>query len=137
MFGSTLQDLAGQEILFLALVFLAVVLGVVGAAIMFRRDPVSRRYAAGAGRANAGGGQSIRYDSPLNSLSPALAKFQAAFKPRDQRATSEMRMRLVQAGFYNPRGVETYYAARIVLSRVQPPGDVAWAATYDAPVACG
>lgn len=116
MFGTTEQGLAGQEILFLVLVFLAVVLGVIGAVIMFRRDPVSRRYAVGAGRANASGGQSIRYDSPLNNLSPALAKFQAAFKPRDERATGEMRMRLVQAGYYNPRGVETYYAARIFLA---------------------
>jgi len=116
MFGNAQQGFAGQEILFLALVFLAVVLGVIGAIIMFRRDPVSRRYAAGAGQAASGGGQSIRYNSPINNLSPALAKFQAAFKPRDQRATSEMRMRLVQAGYYNPRAVETYYAARIVLS---------------------
>ena len=113
MFGDI--QIFGQEVLFLVLVFLAVVLGVIGAAIMFRRDPVSRRYAVGAGRV-AGGAQSIRYDSPISNLAPALAKFQAAFKPRDERATSEMRMRLVQAGFYNPRGVETYYIARIVLA---------------------
>jgi tight adherence protein C len=116
MFTDFSINLAGQEILILALVFLAVVVGVVGATFMFRRDPVSRRYAVGAGQNASGGAQSIRYDNPITRISPALLKFQAAFKPRDERATSEMRMRLVQAGFYNPRGVETYYVSRIVLS---------------------
>lgn len=118
MFGNIQQGLGGQELLFLALIFLAVVLGVVGASIMFRRDPVSRRYAVSTGRNANSGAQSLRYDSPITNIAPALAKFQAAFKPRDERATSEMRMRLVQAGFYNPRGVETYYVARIVLALV-------------------
>jgi tight adherence protein C len=102
------------EILVLSAVFGAVVLIVVGAAGVMRRDPALRRM-AGAGGAIPSSG-SIFYEKKKSKILDMLAPVQKQLAQSDAKQVGVVKARLVQAGYYHPSSVEIYYTTRVALA---------------------
>jgi tight adherence protein C len=106
------------RLLFLALVFVAVCLAVYGlSALSSRGGTVRRRMAVDA--AQQGGTarpESLSYLDEATRVSPVISPIVRRLVPADMTKISQLRRRLVCAGYYRPSAVGGYYAARIGLA---------------------
>jgi tight adherence protein C len=112
----------GLTTLMLGLIFIAVMLGVLGAATLFGRDPVQRRLSGDAPRQSTG--RKGKGDVPvLRSTQKRESHWDEILKPIekyfvDQKdgAQSGLRMRMLQAGFVGPNVVRNYFLIRTLLA---------------------
>ncbi len=102
------------QIFILAAVFGAVVLIVVGVTGLMQRDPALRRMASPGPTESAPG--SIFYQKKQSKLLDMLEPIQRQFAQSDQKQVGVVKSRLVQAGYYQPAAVETYYSIRLMLA---------------------
>ncbi len=111
-------NLSSEQILLFGTLFLTVVLGVLGLAALMPSSSVKARLAGGGG----GGEQrsSLRFDQH-GKLARLLRPLEDKVTPQDEEETSNLRSRLVQAGFHHPKAVAQYYALRVVLAGLLPP----------------
>jgi tight adherence protein C len=119
-----------EQLLVLMLIFgatLLIALAVIG--VVAARNPMRRRLGTAGGvdlaAGTAGGRSSIRYSTGEQPLSRFLHDIGARLAGKDADVsgkTSAIRRRLVQAGYFAPTAVATYYALRLVLAVALPLG---------------
>lgn len=109
---------------FLVVVFLAVVLGVLGASMMLgNRSAASRRLAGDTvSLGGVGAGPRLRYESRETFWTALLGAVEKRVPLVDEVNRSVMRRRLLQAGFMGPHVVRNYYAVRFLLTVALPVG---------------
>ena len=112
----------GLTTLLLGLIFIAVMLGVLGAATLFGRDPVQRRLSGDAPRQSTrrkGKGDvpvlrsTQQRDSRWDEILQPIEKY---FVDQKEGAQSSLRMRMLQAGFVGPTVVRNYFLIRTSLA---------------------
>ena len=112
----------GSATLLLGLIFIAVMLGVLGVAALFGRDPVQRRLSGDAPRQSTKrkGKEDVpvlrstqKSDSHWDEILRPLEKY---FMDQKEGAQSSLRMRMLQAGFVGPNVVRNYFLIRTVLA---------------------
>ncbi|MFA7430335.1 MAG: type II secretion system F family protein [Rhodospirillaceae bacterium] len=108
---ATLSSGAGSQLAVLGLVFIAVTLAVYGTATLFGGS------AAAAARRMQRSGASDRADtSGRSSLAAFMRPLERKLEPTDLQARSQLRLRLMRAGYMHPGAIGTYFALRIVLA---------------------
>jgi len=112
----------GMTTLLLGLIFIAVMLGVLGVAGLFDRDPLRRRL-SGDARKQSTDSKSKEGVPVLRSHQQRESRWDEMIKPLeryfvDQKgdAQSNLRMRMFQAGFVGPTVVRNYFLIRTVLA---------------------
>ncbi len=112
----------GSATLLLGLIFIAVMLGVLGAASLFGRDPVQRRLSGDAPRQSTkrGGKEDVpvlrstqQRESNWDEILRPLEKY---FVDQKDGAQSSLRLRMLQAGFVGPNVVRNYFFIRTLLA---------------------
>jgi tight adherence protein C len=112
----------GSATLLLGLIFIAVMLGVLGAASLFGRDPVQRRLSGNAPRQSTK--RKGKEDVPVlrstqqreSNWDELLRPLEKYFVDQKDGAQSSLRMRMLQAGFVGPNVVRNYFLIRTVLA---------------------
>ncbi len=109
----------------LVLVFVAVFLGVVGAASLLRKDPVQRRLAGDAPRQvtrnQKGDAPMLRMTQSRETVWDELLKpLEKYFVDQKEGTDSNLRMRLMQAGFVGPTVVRNFFFIRTILALAAP-----------------
>ncbi len=112
-----------QAMLTLALIFVAVMLAVLGAGALFTRDPLQRRLSgnAPAGEAKRSRGKdetptlraNVEREGVWDEIVKPLEKY---FVDQQENTQSNLRMRLMQAGFVGPNVVRNYFLIRTILA---------------------
>jgi tight adherence protein C len=103
----------------LALVFVAVMLGVYGVSALWSSGVTVRRRVGGNSRLLPDAGprpESLSYADEAAKVSPLIAPIIRQFVPTDMAKISVLRRRLVCAGYHRPSAIGFYYAARIGLA---------------------
>ena len=112
----------GSVTLLLGLIFIAVMLGVLGVAALFGRDPVQRRLSGDAPRQSTKrrGKDDVpvlrstqQRDSHWDEILRPLEKY---FIDQKEGAQSSLRLRMLQAGFVGPNVVRNYFLIRTLLA---------------------
>lgn len=97
------------------LIFAAVVLSVLGIASLFEApDATKRRLTADANSLGVADGASLRYGEGRFSRF-FTGSLRDKLVPPEARTQNAVRRRLVQAGYFSPAAVPTYYAVRFIL----------------------
>ncbi len=109
----------------LVLVFVAVFLGVVGAATLLRKDPVQRRLAGDAPqqaqRKHKDAAPKLRMMHNRESVWDELLKpLEKYFVDQNEGTDSNLRMRLMQAGFVGPTVVRNFFFIRTIAAIAAP-----------------
>ena len=117
--------LGDQAMLTLALIFVAVVLAVLGAGALFTRDPVQRRL-SGDAPVPVGGAQRRRGKEETPVLRANLERegiwdeivkpLEKYFVDQQEKSQSNLRTRLMQAGFVGTNVVRNYFLIRTILA---------------------
>lgn len=107
---------------FLALLFLAVLLGVLGVSMMLgNRGTVSRRLAGDTVSVGGiGAGPRLRYETRETFWTALVTAVEKRVPLIDEANRSLMQRRLLQAGFMGPHVVRNYYAVRFFLTICLP-----------------
>ena len=105
-----------DQLIILALVFAAVVLGVIGlaAALSGRGKDAGRRLNASSRPAQAA--LTIRYGQDASLHRRLLRRFESRLGQLDGDKYSRIRIKLVRAGYHDPSAPRTYYTLRLVLA---------------------
>jgi tight adherence protein C len=103
-----------DQLIILALVFAAVVLGVIGLAAAFRAKDAGRRLNASSSPAQAP--LTIRYGQDASLHRRLLRRFEGRLGHLDGDKYSRIRIKLVRAGYNDPSAPRTYYTMRLVLA---------------------
>lgn len=109
----------GVTTLLLGIIFIAVIVSFMGIATFFERDPVARRLAG-----NLKSKEEKHFDVPVlrsnhqresvwNGLLKPLEKY---FVDQKDGVQSNLRMRMLQAGFVGPNAVRNYFLIRTILA---------------------
>lgn len=109
---------------FLAVVFVAVLLGVLGVSMMIgNRGAVARRLAGDTvSLGGIGAGPRLRYESRETFWTALVTAVEKRVPLVDEMNRSAIQRRLLQAGFMGPHVVRNYYAIRFLLTVCLPVG---------------
>lgn len=115
-----MQALLNNEILILAALFASIVLIGIAAAGLVTRDAGTERIASVRRRTNASSEQaassvSLLYEDDRPVALRMLEPFQRLIAQSDPKQVSAARGRLIEAGYYRPTAVETYFTLRLML----------------------
>lgn len=111
-----MQEVLTSEIFLLSSVFGAILLGAFGVAGLLRRDPASRRFGGA-----TGSGEKRREHISLSHTDSrpiylrALEPLQRAVAQTDPAQVKLARSKMIEAGYYQPSAVETYFTFRVIL----------------------
>lgn len=90
------------------------------AAVLFNRDPVSRRMTEAKKKGLNPRGQSLQYEDRSSSWTKLLSPIDKKVGPKDEHARSTVRKQLIRAGIYSPAATEVYFSLRVVFAFVLP-----------------
>lgn len=112
---------SGGLLLVVVAIFVCALLAAFGIATLFTsRSDARRRLASETGLAAGGdllAGGSLRLTAPLTGIGGLFEKISRFILPKGAiEPNNELRLQMIQAGFYNTRVVRIYYLARILLA---------------------
>lgn len=93
-----------------------IVLAAVALLSIFRGDPAARRF-RGASNTNAAQSENISlvHEDRRSKALKLIEPFQKAIAQSDPNQVNAAKARLIEAGFYRPSAIETYFTLRVVL----------------------
>ncbi len=104
------------ELIFMVLVFFTVALLAAGLVAAFQKDAVSQRMEREITSAAAKSASSLLYGAPTGRFSSVWGKLERFAGAKDDKDKTTLRLKLVRAGYYNPRAVAIYYGLRIAMA---------------------
>jgi tight adherence protein C len=112
---------SGLVVAVLALIFISVFFAVVGAAgVIGAPGNVKRRLAGAKPQREPTPTESLRQDEAEGRWNSLLKNLETRFKPGADANSASLKLRMIRAGYMNPKAVPIYYGARVVLCAAMP-----------------